>query len=71
MVSRSGTLLVTTLAVACAVAPVAQAVPEPIAGAPVRLLGEQIIAHDLDFLGTAVGGLSGIDFQPAFALAGL
>ncbi|GAB4588126.1 esterase-like activity of phytase family protein [Nocardia sp. IFM 10818] len=29
----------------------------------VRLLGEQVIAHDLDFQGTVVGGLSGIDFR--------
>ncbi|WP_280261437.1 esterase-like activity of phytase family protein [Nocardia wallacei] len=30
---------------------------------PVRLLGEQIVPHGLDFEGTAVGGLSGIDYS--------
>ncbi|RDI55470.1 esterase-like activity of phytase family protein [Nocardia mexicana] len=30
---------------------------------PVRLLGEQIVPHDLDFDGTTVGGLSGIDYS--------
>ena len=64
MVRRRRTLLVATLAVACAVAPVARATPQPSSAAPVRLLGAQIIPHDLDFLGTTVGGLSGIDFRP-------
>ncbi|WP_280297973.1 esterase-like activity of phytase family protein [Nocardia neocaledoniensis] len=31
----------------------------------VRVLGEQVVAHDLDFGGTVVGGLSGIDYRPA------
>ncbi|MFC9965374.1 esterase-like activity of phytase family protein [Nocardia ignorata] len=30
----------------------------------VRVLGEQVIEHDLDFRGTVVGGLSGIDYRP-------
>ncbi|WP_324193426.1 esterase-like activity of phytase family protein [Nocardia otitidiscaviarum] len=29
----------------------------------VRLLGEQVIAHDLDVRGTVLGGLSGIDYR--------
>ncbi|MGW4768642.1 esterase-like activity of phytase family protein [Nocardia sp. NPDC004278] len=66
MVRRSRSLLVATVAVAGALAPVATAAPRPVAGdaAPVRLLGEQIIPFDADFRGTTVGGLSGIDFQP-------
>lgn len=42
----------------------------PAAGTPgrstsdVRLLGEMIIPHELDFQGTTVGGLSGIDRDP-------
>ncbi|WP_033291424.1 esterase-like activity of phytase family protein [Amycolatopsis jejuensis] len=31
---------------------------------PVRLLGEQIVPHNLQFQGTTVGGLSSIDFDP-------
>jgi hypothetical protein len=55
-----------TVTVALAIAPSATAAPAPVAesGSPVRLLGEQIVPHDLDFQGTTVGGLSGIDYQP-------
>ncbi|MFE7722306.1 esterase-like activity of phytase family protein [Nocardia rhizosphaerihabitans] len=30
----------------------------------VRVLGEQVVEHDLDFRGTVVGGLSGVDYLP-------
>lgn len=69
---RRQTLFAATLAVACVIAPVANAAPprgapEPVvfdAAASVRLLGAQVVPHNLDFDGTTVGGLSGIDFQP-------
>ncbi|MFE7798288.1 esterase-like activity of phytase family protein [Nocardia sp. NPDC057440] len=72
MVGRRQTLFVATLAVACVTAPVANAAPpvgapEPVvldAAASVRLLGARVVPHNLDFDGTTVGGLSGIDFQP-------
>ncbi|MGO4647112.1 esterase-like activity of phytase family protein [Nocardia sp. 2YAB30] len=41
---------------------VPEAAADP-AAASVRLLGEQVIEHDLNFAGTTVGGLSGIDYQ--------
>ncbi|SNY87040.1 Uncharacterized conserved protein [Nocardia amikacinitolerans] len=49
------------LAVAASVVtmPAAQAEPN------VRLLGQQILPHGMDFHGTTVGGLSGIDYRPA------
>ncbi|WP_330227964.1 esterase-like activity of phytase family protein [Nocardia sp. NBC_00508] len=60
MPRRSHRILIASCALALASAPVAAA--DPAAGASVRLLGEQVIAHDLDFAGTTVGGLSGIDY---------
>ncbi|WP_446223942.1 esterase-like activity of phytase family protein [Nocardia sp. IBHARD005] len=42
-------------------APGAQALPV----AEVRVLGERVVEHDLDFRGTVVGGLSGIDYLAA------
>ncbi|MEV6337110.1 esterase-like activity of phytase family protein [Nocardia vinacea] len=75
MVRHGRSLLVAVAALACAVAPAAGAAPQPVAPAPgkpvaldaaaARLLGEQVIPFDMDFQGTAVGGLSGIDFQPS------
>lgn len=57
---RAQTLLVAAVALALAAAP---AGAEPESGHAVRLLGEQVIPNDLDFQGTRVGGLSGIDFD--------
>ncbi|WP_211357984.1 esterase-like activity of phytase family protein [Amycolatopsis cihanbeyliensis] len=57
---------VATIALCCAVlaaaftAPPAQAGPQP----AVRMVGESIVPHQLRFLGTTVGGLSGIDRDP-------
>ncbi|WP_433600686.1 esterase-like activity of phytase family protein [Nocardia sp. CA-135953] len=67
MVRSKASLVVATVALACAVAPVANAAPQPVASdvAPVRMLGQQMIPFDMDFRGTTVGGLSGIDFQPS------
>ncbi|WP_246002969.1 esterase-like activity of phytase family protein [Nocardia tenerifensis] len=57
---RAQILLAATIAVALGAAPAAAA---PESGPAVRLLGEQIVPNDLRFEGTAVGGLSGIDFD--------
>lgn len=57
---RGQALLVATVAVALGVAPAAAA---PDSGQAVRLLGEQVVPNDLVFQHTAVGGLSGIDFD--------
>lgn len=55
-------LLTSTLAPAVAAAP-APGTPAPESRGPVqaRLLGEKTVPHKLDFLGTTVGGLSGVD----------
>ncbi|WP_280496383.1 esterase-like activity of phytase family protein [Nocardia asiatica] len=58
---RSRHVLITGLALALASAPAAAA--DPVAAPSVRLLGEQVIASGLDFQGTTVGGLSGIDYS--------
>ncbi|MFG1797465.1 esterase-like activity of phytase family protein [Nocardia sp. NPDC049149] len=63
---RGQTLLVATIAVALGVTPTAIAAPDQgsaAAGSVVRLLGERIVPNNLDFHGTSVGGLSGIDFD--------
>ncbi|MFD6155763.1 esterase-like activity of phytase family protein [Nocardia sp. NPDC060256] len=57
---RGQALLVASIAVALGVAPAAAA---PDARPAVRLLGEQVVPNDLVFQDTAVGGLSGIDFN--------
>ncbi|MFI9505681.1 esterase-like activity of phytase family protein [Nocardia sp. NPDC052566] len=54
--------LIAALAIALAGVPTATAQAE--VGGPVRLLGEQVVPFGLDFQGTTVGGLSGIDYQP-------
>ncbi|MGY0502680.1 esterase-like activity of phytase family protein [Nocardia sp. FBN12] len=36
--------------------------PGAVADPGVRVLGEQVVAHDVDYRGTVVGGLSGIDY---------
>ncbi|WP_238815679.1 esterase-like activity of phytase family protein [Nocardia brasiliensis] len=59
-VMRGQTLVIATLAMALGAAPAATAEPDT---AAVRLLGEQVVPNDLIFQGTAVGGLSGIDFD--------
>ncbi|MGQ4618497.1 esterase-like activity of phytase family protein [Nocardia sp. R7R-8] len=62
MSRRSRHVLIASCALALASAPVA--VADPVAAAPsVRLLGEQVVASGLDFAGTTVGGLSGIDYS--------
>jgi len=38
---------------------------EPDASFRLRLIGERVIEHELSFGGTVVGGLSGIDYDPA------
>ncbi|MFF7943899.1 esterase-like activity of phytase family protein [Nocardia gamkensis] len=61
MPRRSRHVLIAGCALVLASAPVAGADSAP---APsVRLLGEQVIASGLDFEGTTVGGLSGIDYS--------
>ncbi|MEV6321973.1 esterase-like activity of phytase family protein [Nocardia sp. NPDC051787] len=60
MPRRSHRILIASCALALASAPLAAA--DPAAGPSVRLLGEQTVAHDVDFEGTIVGGLSGIDY---------
>lgn len=46
-----------------------QVAPPPPTGTPrLRLLGEALLPHGLDFQGTTVGGLSGIDHDPATGL---
>ncbi len=58
--------MVATVAVALGVTPAATAVPDQgaaAAGSAVRLLGERVVPNNLDFHGTSVGGLSGIDFD--------
>lgn len=50
------------LAVSAAVVRTPDAQAAPAAGAPVRLLGVQELPFGLEFEGTTVGGLSGIDF---------
>ncbi|WP_280409147.1 esterase-like activity of phytase family protein [Nocardia brasiliensis] len=65
-VVRGQTLVIAALAVALGAVPAARAVPETEAGSgagAVRLLGAQVVPNDLVFQGTAVGGLSGIDFD--------
>jgi hypothetical protein len=53
-------------ATGCATRAVAPAAP---AGPPqLRLLGEHILPHRLQFKGTTVGGLSGLDYDPASGL---
>src|SRR3954469_4245962 len=39
--------------------------PAPAASARLRLIGEAVLPHGLQFRGTTVGGLSGIDHDPA------
>ncbi|WP_280370974.1 esterase-like activity of phytase family protein [Nocardia wallacei] len=58
--ARSGYALLFTV---CAFA--SSAIPAHAdSGAPtVRLLGEQVLPHGLDFAGTTVGGLSGVDYS--------
>ncbi|MEU7217309.1 esterase-like activity of phytase family protein [Nocardia iowensis] len=58
-VRRWRTLVVASIAVALGVAPTASAEP----GSAVRLLGEQVVPYNMDYQGTTVGGLSGIDFD--------
>ncbi|MFE3441974.1 esterase-like activity of phytase family protein [Nocardia sp. NPDC059180] len=50
-----------TVAATLGLAPGASAAPGP----AVRLLGEQLVPFGLDFQGTVVGGLSGIDYRPS------
>ncbi|WP_232111076.1 esterase-like activity of phytase family protein [Nocardia wallacei] len=58
--ARSGYALLFTLCAFASAAVPAHADPE----APgVRLLGEQVVPHRLEFRGTTVGGLSGIDYS--------
>ncbi|MFE7742162.1 esterase-like activity of phytase family protein [Nocardia sp. NPDC057455] len=59
MPRRSRHVLIASCALTLASAPLAAADPAP----SVRLLGEQVIASGLDFDGTTVGGLSGIDYS--------
>ena len=61
-----GTAAAATLALAgCATFPA----PSPVSGpARLRLLGETLLPHGLQFRGTTVGGLSGIDHDPATGL---
>ncbi|NML42850.1 esterase-like activity of phytase family protein [Ramlibacter sp. G-1-2-2] len=50
---------------AAALASCAQPLPRPVAGeSRLRLLGEATLPHKMQFEGTTVGGLSGIDFDP-------
>ena len=51
------------------------AIPQPVPSAParatvprLRLIGEATLPHRMDFQGTTVGGLSGIDYDPASGL---
>ena len=55
---------------AAAVAGCAPRATVPAAGGPsrLRLLGETILPHRMDFRGTTVGGLSGLDHDPASGL---
>lgn len=54
---------------AAALASCAQPLPRPIAREPrLRLLGEATLPHRMEFQGTTVGGLSGLDFDPASGL---
>lgn len=53
-------MTVAICAVALGSAPAATAAPED---APIRLLGERVLPYHLDFRGTTVGGLSGIDYS--------
>ncbi|MEU2104370.1 MULTISPECIES: esterase-like activity of phytase family protein [unclassified Nocardia] len=62
MPRRSRHALIASCALALASAPVA--VADPGAAPSVRLLGEQVVASGVNFAGTAVGGLSGIDYSP-------
>ncbi|MEU2090319.1 esterase-like activity of phytase family protein [Nocardia beijingensis] len=62
MPRRSRHVLIASCALALASAPVAAA--DPVAAPSVRLLGERVVASGLDFDGTTVGGLSGIDYSP-------
>jgi hypothetical protein len=39
--------------------------PAPAASARLRLLGQAVLPHGLQFRGTTVGGLSGMDYDPA------
>ncbi|WP_245673538.1 esterase-like activity of phytase family protein [Nocardia lijiangensis] len=55
---QTGLLLALAVGVGLAAAPTADAEPG------VRLLGRQILPHAMDFEGTTVGGLSGIDYLP-------
>nr|WP_325344427.1 esterase-like activity of phytase family protein [Xylophilus sp.] len=48
----------------CAPLPPA-ATPQPEAAAGLRLIGEAVLPHGLDYGGTTVGGLSGIDYDAA------
>lgn len=43
-------------------------VRSPTPAGPLRLIGEATLAHRLSFKGTTVGGLSGLDFNPATGL---
>ncbi|UAK34223.1 esterase-like activity of phytase family protein [Nocardia asteroides] len=58
---RSHRVLIASCALALASAPSAAA--DLAGGHSVRLLGEQVIASGLEFEGTTVGGLSGIDYS--------
>ncbi len=60
MIRRQAAVAATVAATTFGLAPGASAAP----GSAVRLLGEQIVPHALDFQGTVVGGLSGIDYRP-------
>ena len=51
-----------TALAACVVAPAADA--HPAHGLTARFLGESVVPHALDYQGTTVGGLSGIDRDP-------
>lgn len=64
LVDGLGTLLLCAALSACGVATVRPpAVHNP--GAALRFIGEQRLASRLDFRDTVVGGLSGIDYNPA------
>ncbi|WMX48565.1 esterase-like activity of phytase family protein [Streptomyces roseicoloratus] len=60
-VCAAALLLTSTLAPAAAAAPPAGPAGPAERAAQARLLGEKIVPHKLDFRGTTVGGLSGVD----------
>ncbi|WP_306359758.1 esterase-like activity of phytase family protein [Nocardia sp. CC227C] len=59
--SRAGQIALAVVVAGVLGAPAAQAQPEM--WPEVRLVGERVIAHDLEVRGTVLGGLSGIDYR--------